>query len=94
MSTDQVQDLLTSDEELSWLRSVARHLLEQTLSTRPLIRDEAAGACSPERGPPQTPSVLISSCAPAPAQNQEKAAPSAAADQATLKLGTEAYIYG
>ena len=30
MSTDQVQDLLTTDEELAWLRSVARHLLEPT----------------------------------------------------------------
>jgi len=40
MSADQVQDLLTSDEELTWLRSVARHLLEPTISTRPLTRDE------------------------------------------------------
>jgi len=40
MNTEQVQDLLTSDEELSWLRSVAQHLLEPTVSARPLTRGE------------------------------------------------------
>ena len=56
MSTDQVQDLLTSDEELSWLRSVARHLLEPTVSTRPLTRDEVrdrlAAVLTESRGKP------------------------------------------
>ena len=56
MSTDQVQDLLTSDEELSWLRSVARHLLEPTISTRPLTRNEVldclAAVLAESREPP------------------------------------------
>ena len=56
MSTDQVRDLITSDEELSWLRSVAQHLLEPTVSTRPLTRDEAldrlAAVLAESREPP------------------------------------------
>jgi len=56
MSTDQVQDLLTSDEELSWLRTVAQHLLEPTVSTRPLTRDEVldrlAAVLADSRGEP------------------------------------------
>ena len=56
MSADQLQDLLTSDEELAWLRSVARHLLEPTISTRPLTRDEAldrlAAVLAESREPP------------------------------------------
>jgi hypothetical protein len=56
MSADQLQDLLTSDEELAWLRSVARHLLEPTISTRPLTRDEAldrlAAVLAGSREPP------------------------------------------
>ena len=40
MNTDQVRELVTSDEELSWLRCIAQHLLEPTVSTRPLTRDE------------------------------------------------------
>ena|GEM_PF-1885965 len=56
MNTDQVQDLLTSDEELSWLRTVAQHLLEPTVSTRPLTRDEVldrlAAVLAGSRGEP------------------------------------------
>ena len=56
MSSDQMQDLLTSDEELAWLRSVARHLLEPTVSTRPLTRNEAldrlAAVLAESREPP------------------------------------------
>jgi len=56
MSTDRVQDLLTSDEELSWLRSVARHLLEPTVSTLPLTRaevlDRLAAVLAESREPP------------------------------------------
>lgn len=42
MTADQAQNLLTSDEELSWLRTVAQQLLEPTASTRPLTRDESS----------------------------------------------------
>jgi hypothetical protein len=56
MDTDQVRDLLTSDEELSWLRSVAQHLLEPTVSTRSLTRDEVldrlAAVLAESRGEP------------------------------------------
>ncbi len=56
MSADQARDLLTSDEELSWLRLVAQHLLEPTVSTRPLTRDEAldrlAAVLAESREPP------------------------------------------
>ena len=58
MTAHQTQNLLTSDEELSWLRSVARHLLEPTVSTRPLNRDEVldrlAAVLAESRGEPQT----------------------------------------
>jgi hypothetical protein len=56
MNTEQVQDLLTSDEELSWLRSVAQHLLEPTVSARPLTRvevhDRLAAVLADSRGEP------------------------------------------
>jgi hypothetical protein len=56
MNTEQLRDLLTSDEELSWLRSIAQHLLEPTVSTRPLTRDEAldrlAAVLAESREPP------------------------------------------
>jgi hypothetical protein len=59
MDTDQVRDLLTSDEELTWLRSVAQHLLEPTVSTRPLTRDEVldriAAVLAESRGEPPIP---------------------------------------
>jgi hypothetical protein len=58
MNTDQVRDLLTSDEELIWLRSVAQHLLEPIVSTRPLTRDEVldrvAAVLAESRGDPPT----------------------------------------
>ena len=59
MNADQIQDLLTSDEELSWLRSVAQHLLEPTISSRPLTRDEVldrlASVLAESRGAPFIP---------------------------------------
>ena len=59
INTDQVRDLLTSDEELTWLRSVAQHLLEPTISSRPLTRDEVldrlAAVLAESRGEPPIP---------------------------------------
>jgi len=59
MDTDQVRDLLTSDEELTWLRFVAQHLLEPSVSTRPLTRDEVldriATVLAESRGEPPIP---------------------------------------
>jgi len=56
MNSDQLRDLVTSDEELSWLRSVAQHLLEPTVSSRPLTRDEVlnrlAAVLAESRGEP------------------------------------------
>jgi hypothetical protein len=55
-SSQQVQDLLTPGEELSWLRSVAQHLLEPTVSARPLTRgevlDRPAAVLAGSRGEP------------------------------------------
>jgi hypothetical protein len=57
MNADQLHDLLTSDEAVSWLRTVVPRLLETSKSVPPLTRDEIldhlATVLVESRGEPQ-----------------------------------------